>query len=53
MTAEDAPYRTVALAVAAAADLSGAALHTSFEPCPMGCGAILVSGLTRVVTDQT
>jgi tRNA(adenine34) deaminase len=30
-------------------DLRGTVLYTSFEPCPMCCGAILVSGITSVV----
>ena len=30
-------------------DLSGASMYTSFEPCPMRCGAILQSGIRIVV----
>jgi tRNA(Arg) A34 adenosine deaminase TadA len=30
-------------------DLGGATMYTSFEPCPMCCGAILISGITRLV----
>jgi tRNA(Arg) A34 adenosine deaminase TadA len=30
-------------------DLRGAALYTSFEPCPMCCGAIMLSGITSVI----
>jgi tRNA(adenine34) deaminase len=30
-------------------DLSGAAMYTSFEPCPMCCGAILLSGIRVLV----
>lgn len=30
-------------------DLSGCALYTTFEPCPMCCGAILASGITTLV----
>jgi tRNA(adenine34) deaminase len=31
------------------ADFSGGALYTTFEPCPMCCGAILASGITTLV----
>jgi len=30
-------------------DLTGATLYTSFEPCPMCCGAILISGIRSIV----
>lgn len=30
-------------------DLSGASMYTSFEPCPMCCGAIIQSGIRSVV----
>ncbi len=44
---------TVALRNAGAAlqrtDFSGCTLYTTFEPCPMCCGAILVSGITTLV----
>jgi tRNA(adenine34) deaminase len=30
-------------------DLSGASMYTSFEPCPMCCGAIMQSGIRTVV----
>lgn len=30
-------------------DLSGTAMYTTFEPCPMCCGAILASGITTLV----
>lgn len=30
-------------------DFSGCALYTTFEPCPMCCGAILASGITMLV----
>ena len=44
---------TVALRNAGAAlqrtDFSGMALYTTFEPCPMCCGAILVSGIATLV----
>ena len=44
---------TVALRVAGAAlrrvDFSGATLYTTFEPCPMCCGAILLSGIATLV----
>ncbi len=30
-------------------DFSGCALYTTFEPCPMCCGAILASGITILV----
>ncbi len=44
---------TVALRNAGAAlqhtDFSGCALYTTFEPCPMCCGAILASGITTLV----
>ena len=44
---------TVALRHAGAAlqhtDFSGYALYTTFEPCPMCCGAILTSGITTLV----
>ena len=30
-------------------DLSGASMYTSYEPCPMCCGAIIVSGIRTVV----
>ncbi|MGQ4810329.1 tRNA-specific adenosine deaminase [Candidatus Entotheonellaceae bacterium PAL068K] len=30
-------------------DFSGSTLYTTFEPCPMCCGAILASGLTTLV----
>jgi tRNA(Arg) A34 adenosine deaminase TadA len=30
-------------------DLRGATLYTSFEPCPMCCGAIMLSGITEVI----
>ena len=31
------------------AELSGCTLYTTFEPCPMCCGAIMTSGITTVV----
>ena len=31
------------------ADLAGCSLYTTFQPCPMCCGAIMVSGITKVV----
>ena len=44
---------TVALRNAGAAlghtDFSGLTLYTTFEPCPMCCGAILASGVSTVV----
>ena len=44
---------TVALRDAGAAtetvDFSGCALYTTFEPCPMCCGAILLSGISTLV----
>jgi tRNA(adenine34) deaminase len=44
---------TVALRAAGAAlqrvDFSGCTLYTTFEPCPMCGGAILVSGITTLV----
>ena len=44
---------TVALREAGAAlaspDLSGCSLYTSFQPCPMCCGALMVSGISRLV----
>ena len=44
---------TVALREAGAAlrqvDFSGATLYTTFEPCPMCCGAILLSGIATLV----
>lgn len=30
-------------------DFSGCALYTTFEPCPMCCGAILASGISTLV----
>src|SRR5512145_3188642 len=30
-------------------DLSGCMLYTTFEPCPMCCGAILASGISTLV----
>ena len=30
-------------------DFSGFTLHTTFEPCPMCCGAILASGVSTLV----
>lgn len=30
-------------------DLSGLTMYTTYEPCPMCCGAILTGGLDRVV----
>lgn len=30
-------------------ELAGCALYTTFEPCPMCCGAIMVGGITKVV----
>ena len=30
-------------------DLSGCCLYTSFQPCPMCTGAIMVSGIERIV----
>jgi tRNA(adenine34) deaminase len=30
-------------------DFSGCALYTTFEPCPMCCGAMLASGITLLV----
>jgi tRNA(adenine34) deaminase len=30
-------------------DLSGASMYTSYEPCPMCCGAIMQSGIRTVV----
>ena len=44
---------TVALRNAGAAmghtDFSGCTLYTTFEPCPMCCGAILASGVSTLV----
>lgn len=44
---------TVAIRNAAQAlgslDLSGCTLYATFQPCPMCCGAILVSGISTVV----
>ena len=44
---------TVALREAGAAlgqsDLSGHTLYTSFQPCPMCCGALMVSGIATLV----
>ncbi len=44
---------TVALREAGAAlgqpDLSGCILYTSFQPCPMCCGALMVSGISTLV----
>lgn len=44
---------TVALRQAGAAlgkvDLSGCALYTTFEPCPMCCGAIMASDISTLV----
>lgn len=44
---------TVALRVAGAevetVDFSGCALYTTYEPCPMCCGAILLSGVATLV----
>jgi tRNA(adenine34) deaminase len=44
---------TVAIREAGAAlrqvDFSGCALYTTFEPCPMCCGAILASGISTLV----
>jgi tRNA(Arg) A34 adenosine deaminase TadA len=30
-------------------DLGGATMYTSFEPCPMCCGAIMLSGIGAVI----
>jgi tRNA(adenine34) deaminase len=30
-------------------DFSGCALYTTFEPCPMCCGAILASGISTLI----
>jgi tRNA(adenine34) deaminase len=44
---------TVAIRNAGAAqgnpDLTGCTLYTTFEPCPMCCGAIMVSGIAKLV----
>ncbi len=44
---------TVALRVAGElqreVDFSGCTLYTTFEPCPMCCGAIMVSGISALV----
>ena len=44
---------TVALREAGAAegqvDFSGCTLYTTFEPCPMCCGAIMISGVSTLV----
>ncbi len=44
---------TVALREAGAAlgqvDFSGCTLYTSFQPCPMCCGALMVSGISTLV----
>ena len=54
-TASDptAHAETVALRNAGAAhqqtDFSGCTLYTTFEPCPMCCGAILASGISTLV----
>ncbi len=54
-TASDptAHAETVALRNAGAAhhrtDFSGCTLYTTFEPCPMCCGAILASGINTLV----
>ena len=48
---------TVALREAGAAlgqpDLSGCTLYTSFQPCPMCCGALMVSGISTLVMAMT
>ncbi len=31
------------------ADFTGCTLYTTFEPCPMCCGAILLSGISELV----
>ncbi len=30
-------------------ELPGCALYTTFEPCPMCCGAIIVNGISKIV----
>ena len=44
---------TVALREAGAAegqvDFSGCTLYTTFEPCPMCCGALMISGISTLV----
>jgi tRNA(adenine34) deaminase len=35
--------------VARSADLSGWTVYTTFEPCPMCCGAIMASGIATLV----
>ena len=43
---------TVALREAAALgadDFSGCALYTTFEPCPMCCGAVMAAGISTIV----
>src|SRR4029453_5463150 len=48
-----APAETVALREAGtalrSANFSGCMLYTTFEPCPMCCGAILEGGITTLV----
>ena len=55
VTANDPTAHSEVMAIRHAAmdwgtrDLSGATMYTSFEPCPMCCGAILLSGIRKLV----
>jgi tRNA(adenine34) deaminase len=55
VTANDPTAHSEVMAIRHAAarwgtrDLSGASMYTSFEPCPMCCGAIMRSGIRTVV----
>ena len=40
---------TVALRNAKLTDLAGHTLYTTYEPCPMCCGAIMASGISTLV----
>lgn len=46
--AETVAIRNAAMALGSL-DLSRCTLYATFQPCPMCCGAILVSGITTVV----
>jgi tRNA(adenine34) deaminase len=55
VTANDPTAHSEVMAIRNAAikwgirDLSGTTMYTSFEPCPMCCGAIMLSGIRALV----